>query len=72
LGKPELLGKARKIYFLVNFLVHPTPISTFVANKGQSAIRPSGDRTVEIAFSLSTALESGPFFSNVPIADFTL
>jgi hypothetical protein len=37
----------------------PTPHSTFVENKHQSAIRPSGDRAVEALFSR---------FSGAPIA----
>jgi hypothetical protein len=50
---------------------HP-PLGTFVANKDQSAIQPTGDRTVEAAFSRSIGLESPSIFLLVPIADFTL
>jgi hypothetical protein len=50
----------------------PTPLGIFVANKGQSAIRPSGDRTVKASFLRPIALESVAIFLPVPIADFTL
>jgi len=38
----------------------PTPHSTFVENKDQTSIRPSGDRAVEALFSRFSAVESGP------------
>jgi hypothetical protein len=44
----------------------PTPHRRFVENKGQNAIRPSGDRAVETLFLRFSAIESGPisaFFS---------
>jgi len=41
----------------------PTPHRTFVENKDQSAIRPSGDRTVESLLSRFSAVQSGAIFS---------
>src|ERR1044071_131006 len=58
----KLVVKNLKIYFLVNFWRTHPPLGTFVANTGQSAIRPSGDRAVEPAFSLRIALESVSIF----------
>ncbi len=44
----------------------PPPIDTFIENKGQTSLRPNGDRPVESLFSRFSAVESGPisaFFS---------
>src|SRR3954464_7598298 len=41
----------------------PTPHRTFVENKDQSAVRPSGDRTVESLLSHFSTVQTGPIFS---------
>ena len=55
-----------------SFSQRPTPHRRFVDNKSQSAIRPSGDRAVEVLFLRFSAFQSGAisaFFSgfNCPV-----
>jgi hypothetical protein len=54
------------VYHLINFSLTPPPLVIFVANKGQSAIRPDGDRTVESLFSRFFDLELRSIFSRRP------
>jgi hypothetical protein len=62
LARVGVSNRVPKIYSSVNFFGTPPPLGTFVANKDQTAIRPSGDRAVEVAFSRSIALESVSIF----------
>src|SRR6478609_3290611 len=55
--------RGRFVADLVTLSPYPTPLATFVANKGLTAIRPDGDRAVEASFSASFGLESRRFFS---------
>jgi hypothetical protein len=56
-----------------NPFAHPhRPIVLFVANKGITAIRQGGHKTVEPLFSLRFDLQSRCFFLGCPIAKFTL
>jgi hypothetical protein len=65
-------NRPKNVDHLVIFFVPPPPFVGFVANKGRTAIRPSGDRAVEALFSRFFGLESRSIFSAAPIAEFTL